>query len=137
MCSGYACWWVCGKCAHNDCDGTMGDRRRATKLTTMATERRDTMTTMMVTDVDVDDNGNDNDDDNTSSTTSNEGDNRQGLQSQLQRRLRRLRIDVNNVCALATATTQPLVRRQRVKRRRRLIARQRQLEDKRWQRCDN
>jgi hypothetical protein len=51
-------------------------------------------------------------------------------------RARRLRIDGNNVCVSARATTQPVVRRQRVKRRRWHVARQRRLEDKRQQRCD-
>ena len=59
----------------------------------MAMERRDTMMTMMATDVDVDNDGDDNNNDNTSSTTSNEGDNHQGRQSQLQRWLRHLRIN--------------------------------------------
>ena len=93
MCGGYASWWVCGKCAQNNCDSTTGDRRWATKLTTMAMERRDTMMTMMATDVDVDNDGDDNNNDNTSSTTSNEGDNHQGRQSQLQQWLRHLRIN--------------------------------------------
>ena len=38
MHGGYAHWWVCGKCAHDDCDGAMGDGLRATKSTTLATE---------------------------------------------------------------------------------------------------
>ena len=96
----YAHWWVCGKCAHDDCDGAMGDGRRATKLTTMAMEQRDMMTMTMATDVGVVDD--DYDDDNTSWTTSDEGDNHQGRHSQLRRRQRRLRIDGNDVCASAT-----------------------------------
>ncbi len=58
----------------------------------------------------VDNDGDDNDDDDTSSTTSDEGDNRRGRQ-------RRMRIDGNNVCALATAMTQPVVRQRHVDRR--------------------
>jgi hypothetical protein len=58
----------------------MGDGLRATKSTAMATERRDTMTTTMATDVDVD--NDDYDDDNTSSTTRDEGDNHRGRHSQ-------------------------------------------------------
>jgi hypothetical protein len=112
----------------------MGDGRRATKLTTMAMEQRDMMTMTMATDVGVVDD--DYDDDNTSWTTSDEGDNHQGRHSQLRRRQRRLRIDGNDVCASATATTHPVVRRQRVKMRRRRIARQRRLEDERRRRCD-
>ena len=77
----YAHWWVCGKCAHDDCDGAMGDGRRATKLTTMAMEQRDMMTMTMAMDVGVVDD--DYDDDNTSWTTSDEGDNHQGRHSQL------------------------------------------------------
>ena len=72
----YAHWWVCGKCAHDDCDGATGEGRRATKLTTMAMEQRDTMTMTMVTDVGVVDD--DYDADNTSWTMSDEGDNHQG-----------------------------------------------------------
>ena len=44
----------------------------------MATAQRDTSTTAMTTDVDVDDDDDDDNDD-TSSTTSDEGDNRRGL----------------------------------------------------------
>jgi hypothetical protein len=68
---------------------------------TMMTARRDTTTTMMAADVDNDDDeGND-----ASSTGCDEGDNRN-------------RDDGEDACALATATTQPVVRRQRVERRR-------------------
>ena len=72
----YAHWWVCGKCAHDNCDGATGKGRRATKLTTMAMEQRDTMTMTMVTDVGIVDD--DYDANNTSWTMSNEGDNHQG-----------------------------------------------------------
>ena len=58
---------------------------------------------MMMTDVDKDD---DNNDDDTSLMTSDEGDNHN-------------RIDGNNVCASATATTQPVVRWRRFERQRR------------------
>jgi hypothetical protein len=74
-----------------------GKVRRATTKMTMATAQRDTTTTMIAMDVD------DKDD--------------KGDQSQSRRWQRRLRIDGNY--ALATATTQPVVRRRRVKRRRR------------------
>jgi hypothetical protein len=77
---------------------------------------------------------------------SDEGDNRRGRQSQSRCLQKCLRIDGNDVCALATVTTtQPVVMRRCVERRRRHVARQRRLEDEsRWRRdkwgvasCDN
>ena len=74
----------------------------STKTMTMATARRDTTTTMMAMDVNYDNNeGND-----TSSMGCNKGDNRN-------------RDDGEDACASATAMTQPVMRRQRVERRRR------------------
>ena len=47
------------------------------------------------------------------------------------------RNDGEDACASATTTTtQPVVRRRHVERRRRRVARQRWLEDERWQRHD-
>ena len=66
------------------------------------TPRRDTTTTTMATDVDDDDD----EGDDASSMGCNEGDNRN-------------RNNGKDACASATATTQPVVRRQRVERRRR------------------
>jgi len=73
-----------------------------TTAMTMATARRDTTTTTMATDVDdKDDKGDD-----ASLTGCDEGDNCN-------------RDDGKDACASATATTQPVVRRWRVERRRR------------------
>ena len=77
-------------------------RATSTKTMTMATVRRDTTMMTMATDVDDDDNKGDD----ASLTGCNEGDNRN-------------RDDGEAACASATATTQPVVRRWRVERRRR------------------
>ena len=79
----------------------MAQRETSTTTMTMVTVRRNTTTTTMATDVDdKDDVGND-----ASSTRCDEGDNRN-------------RDDGKDACASATATTQPVVRRRCVERRR-------------------
>ncbi len=77
-------------------------RARLTKTMTMATTRRDTTTTTMATDLDDDDDRGDY----ASLTGCDEGDNRN-------------RDDGKDACASATATTQPVVRRRCIERRRR------------------
>ena len=82
----------------------MGTAQRVTSMTTMTmvTVQRDTTTTTMATDVNDDD---DDKGDDTSSTGCDEGDNRN-------------RDDCKDACASAMATTQPVVRRRCVERRR-------------------
>jgi hypothetical protein len=76
-------------------------RAASTTTMTMATAQWDTTMTTMATDVDDDDN----EGDDASSTGCDEGDNRN-------------RDDSEDACTLAMVTTQPVVRRRRIKRQR-------------------